>query len=250
MQEDHLELLGGSRSERESSSRDCWPKVQLEYLHGVEAKVAAGIVRPRSLDELVAVTKAALEAGRSLVPIGAGSGVCGAIRPSSEDVLLDLKGLDHIEVRADEGVIRCGAGAMGRHLEERANRAGYTVGHFPSSISCSSAGGWVAARGAGQLSSRYGKIEDLCVGATAVTVDGRVVRARWGDRDLEEWIGSEGTLVALAEVDFRLTPRRSGWTIRGMKAADLGSALKIARALVRSRPVPSVLRAPPPSIFF
>ena len=38
---------------------------------------------------------------------------------------------------------------------------GVTVGHFPQSFDISTVGGWVACRGAGQFSTRYGKIEDM-----------------------------------------------------------------------------------------
>ena len=43
-----------------------------------------------------------------------------------------------------------------------------TVGHFPQSFDISTVGGWVACRGAGQYSTRYGKIEDMVVGLEVV----------------------------------------------------------------------------------
>ena len=63
------------------------------------------------------------------------------------------------------------AGAIGEHLEHELNRRGLTIGHFPSSIICSTFGGWLAARSAGQLSTKYGKIEDMVRRLTFV--DGR-----------------------------------------------------------------------------
>ena len=36
---------------------------------------------------------------------------------------------------------------------------GYTLGHFPSSILCSTVGGWVATRSSGQESLGFGRIE-------------------------------------------------------------------------------------------
>ena len=38
------------------------------------------------------------------------------------------------------------AGILGEHLEHDLGRAGFTLGHFPSSIMCSTLGGWLAAR--------------------------------------------------------------------------------------------------------
>ena len=39
----------------------------------------------------------------------------------------------------------------------------------------STVGGWLACRGAGQYSTRYGKIEDMVVGLEVVLADGRIV---------------------------------------------------------------------------
>ena len=40
----------------------------------------------------------------------------------------------------------------------------------------STVGGWVACRGAGQYSTRYGKIEDMVIGLEVALADGRVIR--------------------------------------------------------------------------
>ncbi len=236
------DLTGGSRSEREAASRDLWVRNPIEFLLGRSAPVAAGVVRPTCVDELVAVVLQAATQGRALVPLSAGSGVCGGIRPGPEDVILDLKGLRRLEVVPTEGVVHCGSGVMGRHAEEACNRQGYTIGHFPSSIACSAVGGWVAARGAGQLSSRYGKIEDICVGATAVLADGSVRRAWLGDPALEEWVGNEGALAIIAEATLRIRPLRSGWTFAALMAPDLTRGLEAARQVVRQRPIASLVR--------
>ena len=49
---------------------------------------------------------------------------------------------------------------------------GLTVGHWPQSIDLATVGGWLACRGAGQYSTRYGKIEDMVVGLEVVLADG------------------------------------------------------------------------------
>ena len=71
----------------------------------------------------------------------------------------------------DAGAATFEAGIIGEHLEHELNRRGWTMGHFPSSIMCSTFGGWLAARSAGQLSTKYGKIEDMVRRLTVV--DGR-----------------------------------------------------------------------------
>ena len=81
---------------------------------------------------------------------------------------------------------RCWAGTFGPDLETELRRqCAMTVGHFPQSFDIATVGGWVACRGAGQYSTRYGKIEEMVVGLEVVLADGTVVRtgARSGGSD-------------------------------------------------------------------
>ena len=243
-----------AESQRDAGSRDMWVANAIAALRAEPAPRAAGLLRPTSTAQLAATLRAlaaegslATDAGAAmrptgLVALGAGSGVCGAVRPSRGDVVVDLKALRSVAIDSRRGIGRVGAGVLGSHAEAAANAAGLTIGHFPSSIATSTVGGWLAARGAGQLSSRYGKIEDIAVGATAVTAAGEVIRATRGEAALAEWIGSEGALALLTEVELRLWPLREGWTLRGFRAPNLDAALQLGCALVRARPVPSVLR--------
>ena len=72
---------------------------------------------------------------------------------------------------------------------------------------CSTIGGWLAARGAGQCSSRYGKIEDMVQSADCVLGTGervRFTRQFGGPNPLELMVGSEGTLGLIASARLRL----------------------------------------------
>ena len=106
------------------------------------------------------------------------SGVCGASVPVHGGVLLDLCGLAGIvDVDDTSLVVDVQAGTFGTWFEDtlRAEH-GVTAGHWPQSIDLSTVGGWLACRGAGQLSTRYGKIEDMVVGLDVVLADGTSLR--------------------------------------------------------------------------
>ena len=68
------------------------------------------------------------------------------------------------------------AGTFGTPLEaDLRTHHDLTLGHWPQSIDLSTVGGWLACRSAGQLSTRYGKIEDMVLGLDVVLADGRIV---------------------------------------------------------------------------
>jgi alkyldihydroxyacetonephosphate synthase len=99
------------------------------------------------------------------------------------------------------------AGAMGIRLEEDLEAQGYTLGHFPSSILCSTVGGWIAARSAGQCSGLYGKIEDMVADMEVVFGRGEVVtlkRRIHGPDMTPILIGSEGVLGIVTRSKLRL----------------------------------------------
>ena len=81
-----------------------------------------------------------------------------------------------------------------------ATHTGVTCGHWPQSMALSTVGGWVACRGAGQMSTRYGKIEDIVEGLDVVLADGTLIttggapRAAVGPDLTQVFLGSEGTL--------------------------------------------------------
>jgi alkyldihydroxyacetonephosphate synthase len=140
-------------------------------------------------------------------------------------------------------------GTFGDHLEaELRERHGLTLGHWPQSIALSTVGGWLACRSAGQLSNRYGKIEDLTVGLEVALADGRIVRTGGAPRaaagpDLTQlFVGSEGTLGVITSATLRLRPaprveRRAAY---GFATWDDGMAA--CRRILRRGATPAVLR--------
>ncbi|HEX6837023.1 MAG TPA: FAD-binding oxidoreductase, partial [Polyangia bacterium] len=159
--------------DRVAYARDLWPRGLITLSGGTPAAHPPdAVVWPTSTEEVVAIVRAAARTATPIVPFGAGSGVCGGTLPIRGGIVVDLKRMRSIvELDAHAGAATVEAGIIGEHLEHELDRRGFTLGHFPSSIMCSTFGGWLAARSAGQLSTRYGKIEDMVRRLTFV--DGR-----------------------------------------------------------------------------
>jgi alkyldihydroxyacetonephosphate synthase len=208
-------VTGGRAStdeaDRVAYARDLWPRHQIATRAGVPAVAPPGVVVwPSSVEEVAAVVRYAAERRVPLVPFGAGSGVCGGVLPTPETIVLDTKRMRRLlSVDAERLTCRAQAGMVGQHLEDALDERGFTLGHFPSSIYCSTVGGWLAARSAGQCSGRYGKIEDMVLGLTCVDGTGRVWTAeREGENAalLPLVVGSEGVLAVITDATFRIAP--------------------------------------------
>jgi alkyldihydroxyacetonephosphate synthase len=198
-------------ADRVTYSRDLWPRHHLDVRAGNPAAHKPGaIVWPGSTEDVARVVRWARERGVAIVPFGAGSGVCAGIDPREDVVVVDLKRLDRIRrLDARAPLVEVEAGHMGVPFEQALGEAGFTLGHFPSSILCSTVGGWVAARSAGQCSGAYGKIEDMVSALECVTGTGDVVRLRRrrSHADLVPLVvGSEGTMAIVTSAELRLHP--------------------------------------------
>ena len=198
-----------SEIDRISYARDLWPRHHIGVREGeLPSTRPAAIVWPESTEDVARIVARCAAEGVPLAPFGAGSGVCGGTLPDARTVVLDLKRMSKVrKLSAEPRVIDVEAGAMGIRLEEDLVAQGHTLGHFPSSILCSTVGGWVAARSAGQCSGYYGKIEDMVVSLECVIGRGEIVSfsRRVSGPDLTPIIiGSEGILGVVTAAQLRL----------------------------------------------
>lgn len=242
-----------ARLDLEGAARDLWPRDTLAVRDHGPLAVPAAVVWPSTDAEVEAVFAAAAAAGRSVVPWGAGSGVCGGARGQSGAWTMDLKRFDRIgDVDPASWTVEVGAGVNGQILEDALAARGWSVGHSPSSIGCSTVGGWAAARGAGQFSSAYGVFEDMVVGLDGVSPG----IGRWfaglagpdsagvdlGDDGLSAWIGSEGTLGAITRLRLRVRPVAETRVLRGWRFPDVATATDAMRAVMQGELWPCVVR--------
>jgi alkyldihydroxyacetonephosphate synthase len=237
----------GDIADRVAYARDLWPRHHLAVRAGnVAAHRPAGIVWPESTEDVAKIVRWAHETGTPIVPFGAGSGVCAGVLPSDDMVVIDLKRMGrwrHLDERAR--TLDVEAGQMGLPLEEDLNRRGLTLGHFPSSILCSTVGGWVAARSAGQCSGRYGKIEDMVLALECVTGTGDVVTLRHrtsGPNLLPLVIGSEGTLAIVTSATLRLHPEPKERAFAAFSFPSTEHGWEAMRALFQAGLRPAVSR--------
>lgn len=237
-------------ADRTMYATDMWPRAQIWRLAGEPARhPPLAVVWPASVEHLQAIIRTCADHGVALIPYGGGSGVCGGTLPIGEAVILDLKRLDRIRsVDRRARVVCVEAGVIGEVLERTLEAAGLTLGHFPSSIYCSTVGGWVATRSAGQYSSRYGKIEDMVLSLRFVDGTGTLRDTSLLDHNaaglrlLPTLIGSEGTLGVVTDVTLRVHPRHPAEAFRGFEVPNVKAGIELVRELVQADHPPLVLR--------
>src|SRR5918994_6235430 len=138
-----------------------WPALAAKAAGTPMARPDA-VVRPRTEEEVAAVLAVAHEHFVPVVPWGGGSGTQGGALAVHGGIVIDLRSLDRVIVIDEISLtVTVQAGKNGRELEAELNARGLMLPHYPASVEWATVGGYVAARGSGVLSTRYGKIEDL-----------------------------------------------------------------------------------------
>jgi alkyldihydroxyacetonephosphate synthase len=232
------------------ASRDWWPLAMIWALDDRVTARASAIVRPHSADEVAAVLRLCNDDRVPVTAAAGRSGVCGASVPVFGGVLLDLTAIAGIvDVDATSMLVDVRPGTFGDVFEDelRAHH-GVTCGHWPQSMALSTVGGWLACRGAGQLSTRYGKIEDIVAGLDVVLADGTRVttggapRAAVGPDLTQLFVGSEGTLGIIVGARLRLHPVPPAEIRAAFSFTSFTAGLDAMRRIVQRGGTPAVLR--------
>ena len=239
-----------SPAEISEASRDWWPLAMIWALDDQVAARAAVIVRPHTADEVAAVLRLCNEARVPVTAAAGRSGVCGASVPVFGGVLLDLTAMSGIvDVDHDSMLVDVMPGTFGDVFEdELRGEHSVTCGHWPQSMALSTVGGWLACRGAGQLSTRYGKIEDIVAGIDVVLADGTLVttggapRAAVGPDLTQLFVGSEGTLGIIVGARLRVHPIPPAEIRAAFAFTSFADGLEAMRHIVQRGATPAVLR--------
>ncbi|MHB1088591.1 MAG: FAD-binding oxidoreductase [Acidimicrobiales bacterium] len=239
-----------SAEERASHGRDWWPLSIRDVTMGHVPHWPGVVVRPRSTLDVSNVVKVASEHQMPLTAQGGRSGVVGGGVAPTGAISLDLTGLDQVlSLDTTSGTVRVQAGVFGPDLEDHVGAHGWTVGHFPQSFDLATVGGWIACRGAGQYSNRYGKIEDMVRALTVVLANGDVVqlgglapRQAVGPDLLQLFVGSEGTLGVITEATLVVHPKPTYERRAAYGFDSFEEGLDACRRIMQRASRPAVLR--------
>ena len=206
------------------------------------------IVRPGCTEEVSKVLKIANHYKIPVHTWGGGSGSQGGALPMAGGILLDMKRMSHL-ISIDESAhsITAEAGMIFQQLEWYANEKGYSCMHMPSCLTCGTVGGALGHRGIGILSSKYGKIDDMCMSMEVVLPNGDIINTlpvpkHAAGPDLNQiFIGSEGTLGIITKATFRLFEQPECRKHHAFLFPDMHAGLCAGRDIMQ-KCQPSVMR--------
>jgi|Tabmets5t2r1_1033131.scaffolds.fasta_scaffold00710_6 alkyldihydroxyacetonephosphate synthase len=207
------------------------------------------VVRPRSEEDVAAVLAAADAQRTPVVAWGGGSGTQGGALAIHGGIVLDLRSLDRVlEVDETSMTVTAQAGVNGRRLEAELNGRGLMLPHYPASVEWATVGGYIAARGSGVLSTRYGKIEDLLLNlrvatpATGLIETVEVPRHAVGPELAQLFVGSEGTLGVITRATLQIVPMPAERRFAAVAFPSVGAGIHAIRRALQAGHRPSVVR--------
>jgi len=209
----------------------------------------SAVISPASAAQIQEIVKCAREYRVPITPFGGGSGVLGGAIPLNGSVILNLQrmnkflNLDELSLVAESE-----AGIMGANLELELSHRGYSAGNIPQSLYCSTLGGWISTRAAGQFSTKYGKIEDMVLGMEVVLPDGNLLnikpvpRRSVGPSLKDLFLGGEGALGIVTRATISIHPLPKLTIKQSFIFPSIELAVDVVRQILRAEARPAVVR--------
>ncbi|EHH69478.1 FAD-binding oxidoreductase [Gluconobacter morbifer] len=233
-----LASLHGQMADRISTASS----VREEHSHG-EAMNAAflpeAVIFAESTDDVSAVLSICHDHRVPVVAFGAGTSVEGHVVPPEHAISLDLSRMtDIIQLNAEDLDCRVQAGITRQTLNTEIRASGLFFPVDPGGEA--TIGGMCATRASGTAAVRYGTMKENVLGLTVVLATGEIIRTGGRVRksstgyDLTSlFIGSEGTLGVITEVQLRLHGRPETLSAAVCQFETLDDAILTAMEIIQ-----------------
>lgn len=207
------------------------------------------IIHPADATEVSKVLKVANTYKIPVTVWGGGSGSQGGALPLFGGIIIDTKRMDRIhEIDLSSMTVTVGTGIIMERLEWGLQKQGISTMHDPASANCATVGGFIAHRGTGVLSTKYGKMEDMIVNMEVVLPDGEIIntlpvpKTACGPDLNQIFIGSEGVYGVITKVTLTVKRMPQVRKFRAFIFKDLTVGLRVGQRLMTENLQPVVIR--------
>ena len=197
------------------------------------------VVFPNSNEEISKVLKLCNEHKTPVVPYGTGTSLEGHAVGNSEGITISLEKFDEIlEVNAEDFDCRVQANVSREQLNENLKDRGI---FFPIDPGANAAlGGMAACSASGTMAVKYGTMRTVVMGLTVVLANGDIIstgtrakKSSAGYNLTNLFVGSEGTLGIITEVQLKLSPIPESIMSAVCQFQDLESAVLTAQEIIQ-----------------
>ena len=200
---------------------------------------AAALVRPGNAGEVAAVLRACRDAGAPVTVQGGRTSLVAGTVPEHDDVLLSTERLTDVgEVDQAGRTLTAASGVTLAAAQRMAAAAGLRIGVDLAARDSATIGGMASTNAGGLRTVRYGDMAEQVLGLQVALPDGSLLRRHARVRcdntgyDLTRlFVGAEGTLGVITEVELRLHRIPAHRIVALCGFADLPSLLTAARRL-------------------
>ena len=208
------------------------------------------VVKPANTAEVERLVQIASDYRIPVTPRGGGSGTQGGTFAPYGGISLDLTRLnDIVDIDEKSLIVTTGAGIDGPTLEAKLNDKGLTLAHYPGSYHLGATiGGFIAARGSGVVSTKYGKAENQVLQLEVVVCPGKTIKTlpvpshAAGPDLLQSFVGSEGTLGVITQASLRVDPLPETRGFLSFSFSDIFAGIEAGRLIMTNRLRPAVIR--------
>ena len=197
------------------------------------------VVFPDSNEELSKILQLCNAHGTPVVPYGTGTSLEGHAVGNADGITISLEKFDKIlKVNAEDFDCRVQANVSREQLNENLKDKGV---FFPIDPGANAAlGGMAACSASGTMAVKYGTMRTVVMGLTVVLANGDIIKT--GTRAKKSsagynltnlFVGSEGTLGIITEVQLKLSPIPESIMSAVSQVQDQESAVKTAQEIIQ-----------------
>ena len=201
--------------------------------------LSQAVVFPETNEEVSQILKICNEHKIPVVPFGTGTSLEGNVVGNSNGITISLEKMNKIlSVNAEDFDCRVQANVTRKQLNEHLREDGV---FFPIDPGADAAlGGMASTSASGTMAVKYGTMRTVISGLTVVLPNGEIIKT--GSRTKKTsagynltnlFIGSEGTLGIITEVQVRLSPIPESIMSAVCYFPDLDSAVKTAQEVIQ-----------------